>query len=265
VNVQNIPRDWKEVKECFLPKLDCFLFADLKNIEPRLIAFFAAISDKASTEYGTLPDPTIAELFRQGFDPYVYIAEQVGYKDITPTQRDLFKTCVLAMAYGGGVNRIRDILTKSEAFDGTPTQREAAEFLGAFREALPSLFALRERCKAVGADRGFLRTPWGRHLHVVEPHKALNQLIQGSAADYMKWCYLQVKAHMEQAECTSHIVNIIHDELVLDCVDSEVHQLAENIPSWMVYDPVNEVVPILVDIEYSDTNWAEKREYTPWT
>ena len=39
MNVQNIPRNQKDVKRAFVPKLDAFLFFDYKAIEVRLLAY----------------------------------------------------------------------------------------------------------------------------------------------------------------------------------------------------------------------------------
>lgn len=70
-----------------------------------------------------------------------------------------------------------------------------------------------------------------------------------------------VKVHAHLADMESKIVNVVHDELMLDCVDSEIPYLVEVVPTLMDYEPVSKVVPIEVDCEVSTTTWADKESY----
>jgi DNA polymerase I len=125
---------------------------------------------------------------------------------------------------------------------------------------------------AVHNRRGFIKTPWGRHLRAEEfgEHKLLNKLVQGSAADLMKEALIKVDAWLashgtEETDLVhSHMVNVVHDEIQLDGPEAEVDMLHRAIPRLMRNDEIHEVVPILVDHEVSTTTWAEKMPYEEW-
>jgi DNA polymerase I-like protein with 3'-5' exonuclease and polymerase domains len=101
---------------------------------------------------------------------------------------------------------------------------------------------------------------YGRRLHVEESHKALNALIQGSAADLMRDCVVRVNNELYN-NYGSHIVNIVHDEIIIDAAKSEIQDLVIKIPSFMGNKIVEEYVSIETDCEISYTNWADKEPY----
>jgi DNA polymerase I-like protein with 3'-5' exonuclease and polymerase domains len=55
------------------------------------------------------------------------------------------------------------------------------------------------------------------------------------------------------------LVTVIHDELVFDVAAEEFDWLVQRIPQWMDYPKISEVVPITVSMEYTQTNWSEKK------
>lgn len=109
------------------------------------------------------------------------------------------------------------------------------------------------------ANRGYIHTLYGRHLHPESPHKAINALIQGCAADIMRHALIRVHAGLEPYK--AHMVSVIHDEIIIDAPMDEVPELTQLVPTWMDCARVSETVPIYVDVEWSTTNWAEKSAY----
>jgi len=59
----------------------------------------------------------------------------------------------------------------------------------------------------------------------------------------------------------SHIVNIVHDEIILDATLNEIPSLVKVIPTLMGNKMVEEFVSIETDCEISWTNWADKEVY----
>ena len=84
---------------------------------------------------------------------------------------------------------------------------------------------------------------------------------QGNAADLMRDRVVRISTHLDK-HYASHIVNIVHDEVIIDATISEVHDLTKIIPTLMGNKTVEEFVRIETDCEWSTTNWAEKEEYT---
>ena len=111
------------------------------------------------------------------------------------------------------------------------------------------------------SERGYITTLWGRHLHPRSLHSALNALIQGCAADLMKWAMIQVHNWTKDEQLVSHLINTVHDELILDAIKDELPLLAERVPELMTFEPVQAVVPIKPEPDVSWTTWADKEPY----
>lgn len=243
MNVQNIPRSQKDVKRAFRPKNDAFLFFDYKAIEVRLLAYYLAIG---------IRDYSLVNEITDGLDPHYETAKGLyGREDISDEERQVGKTLNFSIIYGGGTPTIMRQL-------GVEYQ-EARRLLGAYHATRPGISVLRDSLDSVLAARGYLINSHGRHLHVQDSHKALNALIQGSAADVMREAVVKTAAVLGPMK--SHIVNIIHDEIMIDATEREIPTIIEYIPQMMRPDRINKVIPIEVDCEWSTTTWADKEEY----
>jgi DNA polymerase-1 len=138
--------------------------------------------------------------------------------------------------------------------------KEARRLLNAYHTTRPGIKILNEQIAEILSSRGYLSNLYGRRLHVETEHKALNALIQGSAADLMRDSVVRVDKYLDK-NMASHIVNIVHDEIVIDADKTEVNKIVTQIPSLMGNKIVSRFVSIGVDAEISFTNWAEKEEY----
>lgn len=182
-----------------------------------------------------------------------------GKADISDDARSVWKRAYLSLLYGGGVKTIQ--LQFDNSFS------EAKAMINTFHRNWPAVRELQEGVKRAHAQRGFIRSLHGRHLHVEEngDHKLLNKLIQGSAADVMIAAILRVHRHLAaNPRLESRMVSVIHDELILDGPERELPYLHNAIPNLMIDPTVHESVPIGVDHEVSTTNWAEKMSYEEW-
>tara|TARA_R110000868_G_scaffold232374_2_gene485873 strand:+ start:118 stop:861 length:744 start_codon:yes stop_codon:yes gene_type:complete len=244
MNVQNIPRAQKDVKRAFQPKLDAFLFFDYKAIEVRLLAYYLAAA---------IGDHSLATEINNGDDPHTITAQGLYNKsEITEEERQVGKTLNFSIIYGGGTKTIMLQL-------GVPF-KEARRLLNAYHTTRPGIKILNEQIGEILSSRGYLSNLYGRRLHVETEHKALNALIQGSAADLMRDSVVRVDKYLDK-NMASHIVNIVHDEIVIDADKTEVNRIVTQIPSLMGNKIVSRFVSIGVDAEISFTNWAEKEEY----
>lgn len=247
MNYQNIPRSDKVIKRAFVPKLDALIFCDYQQIELRLLAYYMS----------ELGDPSMADVIKAGEDLHTQSA--IGALQLTrpPTdeERQVGKTLNFSIVYGGGCPTLMRQLGI--------TYQEARAILDAYHARWPGIGLVQHTINTRLEERGYITTLWGRHLHPESEHKALNALVQGCAADLMKSALVNVHRNLTTpgAPFESHLVSVIHDELILDAVMDEVPVLATRVPEWMVDERVNAVVPIGVDVEWTTTNWAEKRPY----
>lgn len=254
MNAQNIPEKLHVVRRAFVPKREGWVLSDfdLSKIEPRLLAFFASAKG----------DDTLAGYLRQGRDPYKAVVSQVYGKreeDLTDREYKEGKILFLSLMYGGGVRTIQEQFGIDRA--------EAKAMIRQFHNAWPIVRVLQDDVLRVAHKRGYIKTPWGRHLHLEEfgEHKLLNKLVQGSAAHLLKRSLIRVDRWLrEHPELESHMILTIHDSINFDGPATEVEVLHEAIPPLMSEPNVAEVVPILVDHEVSPANWADKLDYHEW-
>lgn len=279
MNYQNIPRDDKVVKRAFVPKLDAFLFYDYEQIELRMLAFYMS-------GFG---DTTMTDAIKEGKD--LHSESAIGALrlagDPSDTERQVGKTLNFSMVYGGG----KPTLVRQLGLDWG----EAGQLLNNFHSKWPGIRLVQHGIRVQLLKRGlgystgratdelyrasktrggvselvevavrgggYITTLWGRHLHPESDHKALNALVQGCSADLMRNALINVHRYLTQGEMESHLVSVVHDEVILDARDEEIPELACEIPALMDYEPVSRVVPIGTDMEWSRTSWADKQSY----
>lgn len=245
MNFQNIPRSDKVVKRAFIPKQGCLVYFDYKQIEPRLMAYYL----------NSIGFPRLSEWIQSGVDPYTAIGRGYFGKDVlTDAERQKGKQTFLSLSYGGGLPAIRRYFVE---LDWAGAKRVKDDFYKAWPEMALLQRMLLDRVK----ERGYITTLFGRHLHPESDHKAINTLIQGCAADLMRSALVKTHYGLKDLGLSAHLVNNVHDELQLDAPVDELPILAKAVPQWMIYEPVNAVVPIEADMEVTTTNWAEKAPY----
>jgi len=244
MNVQNIPRSQKDVKRAFVPKLDAYLFFDYKAIEVRLLAYYLA---------SAIGDYSLATEINNGSDPHAITAQGLYQRtSITDEERQVGKTLNFSIIYGGGTPTIMRQLGVN--------YKEAKRLLTAYHETRPGIKLLNNNINEILEVRGYIKSLYGRRLHILESHKALNALIQGSAADMMRAAVVNVDNCLS-AKYATHIVNIVHDEIILDADRNEIVTIVNTIPTLMGNKTVEKFVSIETDCEISHTNWADKEPY----
>lgn len=167
--------------------------------------------------------------------------------------RGVGKQLGFSVQYGGGVGTIMRQLKCSRT--------EAATLLRAYHAARPGVKILKEaiweRCQSMG----YVRTLYDRRLHPDSPHKCLNYVCQGTAADLLRDALQKIHDDLSLPWTASHIVNTVHDEIILDCAEDEIPELVKRVPALMGNKEVEKIVPIEVSVEISRTNWATKEPY----
>jgi DNA polymerase I-like protein with 3'-5' exonuclease and polymerase domains len=259
-NLQQIPARHKElgpmIRSIFIPEEKCTWGCfDYSQQEPRILVHFASLMKLEGTS-------TIVDAYNDGSaDFHQMIADMAGI------ERKQAKTINLGIMYGMGKNKLMAELG---------LMKDAAEkLLKTYHQKAPFVKMLSEAVSRRADDSGKIRTIGGRicHFDMWEPHgfgikkplkhadalrehgpgikraftyKALNKLIQGSAADMTKKSMLA----LYREGVIPHIQ--IHDEL--DISISSV-QDAEKIIEIME-QAIDLQVPNKVDYEKGD-NWGD--------
>jgi DNA polymerase I-like protein with 3'-5' exonuclease and polymerase domains len=259
-NLQQIPARNKDlgpkIRSLFIPedgcKWGCF---DYSQQEPRLVVHYAALY-KLPSVYD------VVEAYEN--DPDSDFHQTVA--DMAEIPRTQAKTINLGLFYGMGK-------TKLQAELGV-TKDKAAELFNTYHAKVPFVKQLMEKASNRAQERGQIRTLLGRlcRFHLWEPnqfgmhkamthedalqehgpgikrayaYKALNKLIQGSAADMTKKAMLD----LYKEGIIPHIQ--IHDELDLSIEnDKQAKRVVE-----IMENAVTLEVPNKVDYE-SGKNWG---------
>jgi DNA polymerase I-like protein with 3'-5' exonuclease and polymerase domains len=163
--------------------------------------------------------------------------------------RNLAKVCLLASLYGQGVASLARRIDHSE--------ESAAQIRRQLFAAMPASERFMARVQGVARDEGKVVTLGRRILPADENtiYRAVNHVIQGSAADQLDWAVDSIEA----AGLGKHIVLGLHDELVVDCdADTavEIERLMRtphpNLSVWARRTPV-----LRTDREPMGAAWAK--------
>lgn len=253
MNFQNIPRKEKVIKRAIVPKLDYLLFADYAQIEMRILAYYMARMGDYSMAR-VLGDPNV--------DLHNESATGIFMLDRAPSdpERQLGKNMNFSMVYGAGTPAVMRYLLefKQESEQDIPvTYKYAKEVLKRFHARWPGIAPFKEALHNTYVSRGDVKTIAGFPLHPPSQHQELSEIVQSSAAEETRKALIRCFAELR--EMNSHLVSVVHDELIFDVDKTELDRLAEGIPGWMdAYPEVSTVVPITVDLAISESNWADK-------
>ena len=260
-NLQQIPARNKDlgpkIRSLFIPEEGCkWGVFDYSQQEPRLVVHYASLY-KLPSVYDVID--------AYNTDSSADFHQTVA--DMAQIPRSQAKTINLGLFYGMGKAKLQAELGV--------TKEKAAELFNTYHQRVPFVKQLMEKASNRAQDRGQIRTLLGRlcRFHLWEPtqfgihkplphdaaltehgpgirraytYKALNRLIQGSAADMTKKAMIDLHAE----GILPHLQ--VHDELDIS-IGSEKE--AQNIKDIME-SAVDLEVPNKVDYEFGK-NWGE--------
>ncbi|MBI52083.1 MAG: hypothetical protein CL779_02555 [Chloroflexi bacterium] len=192
-NLAQVPSD-SEFRRLFTATPgQCMVGADLSSIELRMLSHYLARYD--SGRY--------ANILING-DIHQENADQIGIS------RSQVKTITYCYLYGGSDKKIG--LSYDKQLSQSEATRKGQEIREAYVNAIPGLKKLTELVKSA-SKKGYIKALDGRRITVDSPHKALNSLLQGSAAVVAKrWMVINQQNINELKLCASQLA-FIHDEL----------------------------------------------------
>ena len=225
-NLQNIPvrtEEGRKIRDCFIAGAgyDALLTADYSQIEMRIMAH---LSD----------DQGLLQAFESGEDLHATVAAQVfGVQpsDVDPEMRRQIKAMSYGLAYG--------LSSYGLAAQLGLTPPEASDLMDRY---FTRFGGIRDYLKTVVDDArklGYTETVMGRRRYLpdlnhdnrqrreIAERMALNAPIQGSAADIIKQAMLNVNTALQNHKFQSRLLLQVHDELILEIVDSEADKVTE--------------------------------------
>ena len=236
-NLAQVPSD-ERFRALFLPTPGLTMVgADLSGIELRLLAHYLARYDNGK----------YADIILNG-DIHQENADKIG---ITRKQ---VKTVTYAFLYGAGDKKI------GTSFDGSLGEIESArkgkEIRKAYVDAIEGLSDLLKAVK-LAAERGYVRAIDGRYIGVDKGHKALNYLIQGSAATLAKY-WMVLANYAASPHNHTHQLAFVHDELQYETTPDYAEDLKFllELTAKQAGEHYKLRIPIAAEAK-SGSNWAE--------
>ena len=249
-NIQQVPHAI-EYRRCFSghPEGRKLIIADYSQIELRILAEFSG-------------DRGFMEAFNSGADLHRVTAAQVfntSLDQVTKEQRDFAKRLNFGVVYGIGAQRFA-MMTGLSVSDAENVLRR---YFGTYRQ-LDSY--LREAANRAVTERQ-ARTASGRLVRFrydendrqqisMTQRNGKNTPIQGTSADILKRALKLLKDELR--ETNAKVVNIIHDEIVVEADTDEADAVAAKVERVMCAagEEYLRTVPVKVETEIAD-EWVK--------
>lgn len=181
-----------------------------------------------------------------------------GTVKLVKNYRSQAKSANFACVYGG-----TNFAINASLFENNEPKL-ASKIYEAFQKTFPGLIAYQAWVANTLPKTGSMTNELGRiyrfsRVDYAAKKKTANYLIQGVCADFLKSRMLAVWNYIKKNEYKTKIIGNIHDELQFLVPNNEKHilstlkEIMESGAEWCE-------VPLVVDVETSDTNWADKLE-----
>ncbi len=219
-NIQNPPRDLA-FRALFAPAPGrCLVVADYSQIELRVAALVSG-------------DPDMLSAYEQGQDLHRRTAAAVlGIEPdaVSKAQRQMAKGVNFGMLFGSGAKGLQAYCKSSYGVEMTLSQADKAK--SAFFKAYPRLSAWQTTTRQAAERAKQVRTPGGR-VRPLDKNigtECLNTPVQGGAAE----CLLAALATLQLDSLGGRLVNIVHDELVVECDPEQAGAVMAEVERAMV-------------------------------
>ena len=219
-NLQNIPvklEMGRHIRKVFISENGCKLVdADYSQVELRVLAHMSQ-------------DETMIDAFKHNEDIHTKTASQVfnvSMEDVTSKQRSDAKAVNFGIVYGKsdfGLSEDLHIPVK-----------QAKEYIENYFNKYNKIKAFMDNIINSASDNGYVTTILNRRRYIPEikssnfmlrnagKRAAMNAPIQGSAADIIKIAMINVYKKLEENNLKSKLILQVHDELIVEAVDSEI-------------------------------------------
>lgn len=257
-NAQQIPQysERRKVKDVFIASEGYVLIeVDYQQAELRLAAHYAQ-------------EHRMIEILRSGRDAHGETAEAMG------VSRKVGKTLNFSVLYGGGARALTKLLKCPEA--------TARSYLQNYFNLYPAFKALAQVCQLDAERHGWIRLDSGRYAHFIDPttgypyhdrrfrgasipvetRKAMNRLIQGTAAECLRVAMVRIEDAIIDGNIDAHLLLQVHDSILLECRPEDIDRVMTLVRDGMTdfaFDP-----PMDIDAKIG-FRWGQLQPYNPPT
>ncbi len=252
-NLQNIPirsAEGRRIREAFIaPQGSRIVSADYSQIELRIMAHLSGDAGllKAFANNEDIHRATAAEIF------------MVSPADVSSEQRRYAKVINFGLIYGMSAFGLAKQLG---------VERSAATaYIERYFTRYPGVKNYMDSTRVQAKQQGYVETVFGRRLWLPEINSsngmrrqgaeraAINAPMQGTAADLIKLAMIAVQNWLENEKLQTRLIMQVHDELVLEVPQAELHHVKE-----ILRDIMCRVAELKVPLEVGlgeGKNWDE--------
>jgi DNA polymerase-1 len=228
---------------------DTLVTADYSQIEMRIMAHFSE-------------DEGLIEAFISGEDLHKFVGARVFGVEPSEVTGEM-RSQVKAMSYGLAYGLSAFGLARQLGIDNSAAKKLMADYFQRFGGVRDYLRSVVEQARA----QGYTETLFGRRRpfpDLASPNRvlrdnaeraALNAPMQGTAADIMKIAMIGIEQDLVALELKSQLLLQVHDELVLEVIESEREQVEKIVIDRMAH-AAKLSVPLDVQIGIG-SNWNE--------
>ena len=226
------------------------LSADYSQIELRLLAHVSG-------------DEHLINAFNSDIDVHTLTASKVFGVDVENVTKDMRRKAK-AVNFGIIYGQSRYGLAKALNISNT----QAQEFIDKYFESYPKIKQYMQDKIDFANENGYVETLLGRkrfllaelqssnyQIREFAQRAAINQPLQGTAADLIKQAMIEVDKQISAKGLKSKMIMQVHDELVFELPKEELEELKQLVVTAMeLSQPLK--VPLVVDVNYGES-WKE--------
>lgn len=255
-NLQNIPirtEEGNKIRNAFCSQdkeHNLILSADYSQIELRLLAHVSG-------------DEHLINAFNSDIDVHTLTASKVFGVDVENVTKDMRRKAK-AVNFGIIYGQSRYGLAKALNISNT----QAQEFIDKYFESYPKIKQYMQDKIDFANENGYVETLLGRkrfllaelqssnyQIREFAQRAAINQPLQGTAADLIKQAMIEVDKQITAKGLKSKMIMQVHDELVFELPKEELEELKQLVVTAMeLSQPLK--VPLVVDVNYGES-WKE--------
>jgi DNA polymerase-1 len=254
-NLQNIPirsEYGRMIRKAFVPSdKSVILSGDYSQIELRILAHIANI-------------PSLKEAFINNLDIHTKTASDIFKVEpdlVTKDMRRIAKAVNFGIIYGissFGLSENLDI-----------SMSEAKQFIDNYLKTYPGIKDYMDSIIKKAYQDGFVKTLFNRKRVLNElkntnymirgqgERMALNTPIQGTSADIIKKAMIEIHNEFKKENINSKMILQVHDELVFDCLESEIN-IVQKIITNIMENTFKLSVPLKIEVDYGK-NWYQAK------
>jgi len=176
--------------------------------------------------------------------------------------RNHAKDFLFARIFGGGLGAIQRALRCSV--------REAEELLTDYNHHYPLVDQRIKEAAREARRNGFIFTRFGKRVNIPDEkyYRAMNYMVQGSAAGLMKLALVRCYDFLKKNRLDAYLVLTIHDELVFEirCIEEkELREILWTLGQIMEDSQGRLTVPTPVELSVATENWMKKDDVKWYT